>query len=850
MMGDDILISQTTPVARALRLLVLGTLVMLLVIPAVNGELLLTDPGENPAHTEDTDHFSGNLNGGDIVQLYTPSVICGHYGLSPYSGSNPASYANKNTLVYFNGNSSSEGINTGTNGPVYNATLAGTQTYYKHIAEAAWCGSTGILKPFRYWNNTNYTPPNGVLLKTDVGENSQTAEYDNHFSGIKNGGENITLNTPAAICGHYGLWPYSGSNPASSANKNTLIYFNGNSTGDGLNTGSNSPVYTTTLAGTQTYYEHIAEAAWCGSTGIIKPYRYWNNTNYTPPSGVLLKTDAGENSQTTEYDNHFSGIKKGGENVTLNTPAAICGHYGLWPYSGSNPASSANKNTLIYFNGNSTGDGLNTGSNSPVYTTTVAGTQTYYEHIAEAAWCGSTGIIKPYRYWNNTNYTPPSGVLLMTDLGENSQTTEFSDHHSGDLSCGENITLNTPSAICGHYGMWPYSGSNPAASVNKNTFVYFNGNSSSDGVNTGRHSPVYTASFDCTKSNYSHVAEAAYCGPVGIIKPYRYWNGISYISHAPHTDFTATPLTGPAPLAVQFNDTSTGGPTTWSWSFGDGQLSAQQNPSHTYAAAGTYNVNLTAANAAGNLTKVRTGYVVVTEPVALTYSMTCIENYDNLDQIGGVINECNNVAARLNATSGWTMNFYNKDGDVTLEDFGTDDSHHPSLVDSTFHYHSGHGINPLHLNGTVYPSIIAFKDYHDLKVPLHWGGLYPDDVSQKWGGNNKWVMLQSCNILVDRDWDSSLTTSHGILGFSTFTFENSNFPNVFFDYAINQEVPIVESFRETTKDVYNNASINGMTVVKTSDQLDNEQFPGVGYTAPDGDPSEAPLYREWACMQD
>lgn len=38
-----------------------------------------------------------------------------------------------------------------------------------------------------------------------------------------------------------------------------------------------------------------------------------------------------------------------------------------------------------------------------------------------------------------------------------------------------------------------------------------------------------------------------------------------------------------APDTVQFTDTSTGSPHAWLWSFGDGETSTAQNPSHTYA---------------------------------------------------------------------------------------------------------------------------------------------------------------------------------------------------------------------------------------------------------------------------
>jgi PKD repeat protein len=79
-------------------------------------------------------------------------------------------------------------------------------------------------------------------------------------------------------------------------------------------------------------------------------------------------------------------------------------------------------------------------------------------------------------------------------------------------------------------------------------------------------------------------------------------------------NFTATPLSGPASLPVQFNDNSTGSPTSWSWDFGDGGTSIEQNATHTYTAAGTYDVSLTAANAGGSDTEEKVRYITVTPP--------------------------------------------------------------------------------------------------------------------------------------------------------------------------------------------------------------------------------------------
>ena len=56
-------------------------------------------------------------------------------------------------------------------------------------------------------------------------------------------------------------------------------------------------------------------------------------------------------------------------------------------------------------------------------------------------------------------------------------------------------------------------------------------------------------------------------------------------------------------LAVEFSDASTdvnGDITNWSWDFGDDSSSTAQNPTHTYAETGSYDVTLTVTDAAGH----------------------------------------------------------------------------------------------------------------------------------------------------------------------------------------------------------------------------------------------------------
>ncbi|MDM7998888.1 MAG: PKD domain-containing protein [Dehalococcoidia bacterium] len=70
---------------------------------------------------------------------------------------------------------------------------------------------------------------------------------------------------------------------------------------------------------------------------------------------------------------------------------------------------------------------------------------------------------------------------------------------------------------------------------------------------------------------------------------------------APQADFTADRVAVTAGQEIHFTDGSTGGvtPLTYSWDFGDGSTSTEQNPEHEYSSAGTYTVSLTVTDAVG-----------------------------------------------------------------------------------------------------------------------------------------------------------------------------------------------------------------------------------------------------------
>jgi len=77
-------------------------------------------------------------------------------------------------------------------------------------------------------------------------------------------------------------------------------------------------------------------------------------------------------------------------------------------------------------------------------------------------------------------------------------------------------------------------------------------------------------------------------------------------------DFEAAPRSGPAPLAVQFTDTSTVPVSSPAWCFGDGETSLEENPLHTYAEAGVYDVSRSVAAGLFRDLTLRMAYIEVT----------------------------------------------------------------------------------------------------------------------------------------------------------------------------------------------------------------------------------------------
>ncbi|MBF0495015.1 MAG: PKD domain-containing protein [Deltaproteobacteria bacterium] len=124
-----------------------------------------------------------------------------------------------------------------------------------------------------------------------------------------------------------------------------------------------------------------------------------------------------------------------------------------------------------------------------------------------------------------------------------------------------------------------------------------------------------------TIQNPSHIYSAAGKYSVSLkvgnaVGTSTYSNSIT-VGIVPVAAFNYSPSAPKTSQTINFSDTSTGNPTSWSWTFGDGMTSSIQKPNHVYSAAGTYTVTLKAGNALGSNSVTKTIIVTGIAPTAV-----------------------------------------------------------------------------------------------------------------------------------------------------------------------------------------------------------------------------------------
>lgn len=166
-------------------------------------------------------------------------------------------------------------------------------------------------------------------------------------------------------------------------------------------------------------------------------------------------------------------------------------------------------------------------------------------------------------------------------------------------------TTNSP-ALSPNDGVTVYSGVHTTAGINS---LY--------GIITPNGTWYFTIFNIGTDNTYSTPI-----GDISMSAIYRGYLGFDSVTVTnyvtPIADFEElSPITGDAPLVVNFNDLPTGSVSTTyrEWDFGDGQTSTDANPTHTYVTNGTFTVSYTCGNFNETSTKVKTDLITVQSAV-------------------------------------------------------------------------------------------------------------------------------------------------------------------------------------------------------------------------------------------
>ena len=137
-----------------------------------------------------------------------------------------------------------------------------------------------------------------------------------------------------------------------------------------------------------------------------------------------------------------------------------------------------------------------------------------------------------------------------------------------------------------------------------------------DGNNSTERNPLYIYS---KPGLYSVSLTTGNANGSNVLTKSRYV-AVSGVLDIPVTSFSASPVSGKAPLTVSFTDQSTGSPTSWRWTFGDGNSSTERNPVHTYNKSGLYNVTLRTSNENGTNVLTKSGYIAVSNSLVAAFS--------------------------------------------------------------------------------------------------------------------------------------------------------------------------------------------------------------------------------------
>jgi len=421
-----------------------------------------------------------------------------------------------------------------------------------------------------------------------------------------------------------------------------------------LETGSTSVIIALLDSGTRYYHPDLGGAnASVSNPGASRGNMWINNAELNGTSGVdddgngyvddwigwdfitgVSNCWSGEDCSTPDNDprdfnghgTHTAGIM----GMLSNDGYGMCGVAGGW-HSGTQPVTGNGVKIMPLRMGYSYNY---LGQEYGVVIMSAAASAFYYAgakgaKIASCSWGSSNsgGIAAAADY-----FIAQGGIIFVAAGNDGSQT---ADYLNGRGDCVSVAATNESDNACDFttYGTWVdisapgnniYSTYHDHTDANTIYWAAMSGTSMATPMTAATAALIWSHNLSWTATqvksqlyssadNIDAYLSSTYIGKMGAGR-INVYNAVNTGPTPPVANFSGTPTSGYAPLAVTFTDLSSGSPTSWSWTFGDGGTSASQNPSHTYTSAGSYTVTLTVTNAAGSDGETKTGYITVSNP--------------------------------------------------------------------------------------------------------------------------------------------------------------------------------------------------------------------------------------------
>lgn len=272
---------------------------------------------------------------------------------------------------------------------------------------------------------------------------------------------------------------------------------------------------------------------------------------------VVYNTVGSFNVSLTATNSAGSNTATQNNYITTNTTATAGFTSSVSGYTASFTNTSTNATSYAW----AFGDGGTSTDVNPSHTYTADGTYTVV--LSATNVCGTVTSTQTV-----TIVTPPAAAFAGTPTsGCTPLTVQFTNQSSSNATSWS----------------WSFPGGTPSTSTAQNPTVVYNTPGS------------YTVSMTASNSAGSNTATQA-----------------NYITT--NTTATAGFTNSVNGNIASFTNTSNNA-TSYAWNFGDGGTSTDTNPTHTYAADGTYTVVLSATNACGTVTSTQS-VVIVTPPAA------------------------------------------------------------------------------------------------------------------------------------------------------------------------------------------------------------------------------------------